>query len=64
MCSLVLFRMGHFGGSSRMGEDGKRPLTLKICHTYLAMTKLGPVILYLKTIQKVYESRASPLKFC
>ena len=36
----------------------------KICHTYTTMMKLGTVIPYLKKIQKIYESRDTPLEFC
>ena len=43
------------------GEDKKN--LPKICHTYLTM-KLGTVIVYLKKIQKIYESRVKPLDFC
>ena len=44
---------------SGMGA-GKAPLP-KICHTYPTMMKLGTVIPYLKKIQKIYESRDTPL---
>ena len=36
----------------------------KICHAYPTMMKLGTVILYLKKIQKIYESRDNLLEFC
>ena len=36
----------------------------KICHTYPAMMELGTVIPYLKKMQKLYESRDTPLEFC
>ena len=35
----------------------------KIYHTYPTMMKLGTVIPYLKKIQKLYESRDTPLEF-
>ena len=35
----------------------------KICHTYLAMMKLGRVIPYLKKNQKIYKSRDTPREF-
>ena len=54
---------GLFRGCSRMGGDKKAPLP-KIHHTYSAMMKLGTVIPYLKKIQKIYESRDTPLEFC
>ena len=39
----------------------KGPPILKICHTYPTMMKLGTVILYLKVIQKLYQSRDTAL---
>ena len=54
---------GLFRGYSRMGEAKKVPLP-KICHTYPTMMKLGTVIPYPKKIQKIYESRDTPLEFC
>ena len=36
----------------------------KICHTYPTMMKLGTVIPYPKKIQRIYESRDTPLDFC
>ena len=59
---LTLFRMGLFGTAHGGGGRGKKNLP-KICHTYLIM-KLGTVIVYLKKIQKIYESRVKPLDFC
>ena len=44
------------------GEE--RPPLPKNCHTYPTRMKLGTVILYLKKIQKVYESRDTSLNFC
>ena len=57
---------GLFRGCPRMGGVGgpKSPLLPKICSTYPTMMKLGTVILYLKKIQKIYESRDTPLEFC
>ena len=49
------------GGSG--GGGGKKAPFLKICHTYPTMMKLGTVIPYLKKIQKIYESRDTPLEF-
>ena len=40
--------------------DKKAPLS-KICQTYPTMMKPGTVIPYLKKIQKIYESRDTPL---
>ena len=55
--------MGFFGAAH--GWRGpKRPPLPKICPTYPAMMKLGTVIPYLKKIQKIYESRDTPLEFC
>ena len=47
-----------------MDGVGKKGSIPKICHTYLAMMKLGTAILYLKKIQKKYESRDAPPQFC
>ena len=60
---LTLFRMGFFGAAHGWGEP-KRPPLPKICHTYPAMMKLGAVIPYPKKIQKIYESRDTPLELC
>ena len=54
---------GLFRGCSQMGGGKKAPLP-KTCHTYPAMMKLGTVIPYLTEIQKIYESRDTPLEFC
>ena len=53
---------GLFWGCSRM-EGGKKVPLPKVCHTYLTIMKLATVIPYLKEIQKIYESRDTPLKF-
>ena len=46
-------------------DSGGKGLPLpKICHTDPTMVKLGTVIPYLKKIQKIYESRDTPLEFC
>ena len=58
--SLTLFRMGTFGAVHGWG-GGKKAHLPKICHTYPAMMKLCTVIPYLKKIQKIYESRDTPL---
>ena len=55
---------GHFRGCSMMGGGKKAPPLPKICHTYPTMMKLGTVIPYPKKIQKIYESRDTPLEFC
>ena len=44
-----------------MKRAKKDPLP-KICRTYPTMMKLGTVIPYLKKIQKIYESRDTPLE--
>ena len=46
------------------GKKAKRHPLLKICHTYPTMMQLNAVIPYLNLIQKIYESRDTPLKFC
>ena len=55
---------GLFQGCSRMGVGKKAPLHPKICYTYSTMMRLGIVIPYPKKIQKIYESRDTPLEFC
>ena len=59
--------MGFFRAAQGFGVGGggvqKGPLP-KTCHTYPTMMKLGTVIPYLKKIQKLYESRDTPLEFC
>ena len=62
--SLTLFRMGFFGAAHGWwGGGGKKARLLKICHAYPTIVKPGIVIPYLKKIQKVYESRDTPLRF-
>ena len=62
---LTLFRMGFFGAAHGWWGwgGGKVPLP-KFCHTYPTMMKLDTVIPYPKKIQKIYESRDTPLEFC
>ena len=63
--ALTLLRIGFFGaGHGWGGGGGKKAPLPKICHTYPTMMKLGTVIPYLKKIQKIYESRDTPLEFC
>ena len=50
---------GPFRGCSRMGA--KKTSLPRICHTYPTMMKLGTVTPYLKKIQKIYESRDTPM---
>ena len=54
---------GLFRGCLRMWGPKKSPLP-KIRHTYPTMMKLDTVVPYLKKIQKLYESRGTPLDFC
>ena len=61
-CNINPIQDGFFRGCSRMrGQKGPLP---KICHTYPTMMKLGTVIPYPKKIQKICESRDTPLEFC
>ena len=60
---LTLFTMGLLGAAHGWEWVSKRPRP-KICHTYPTMMKLGTVIPYPKKIQKIYESRDTPLEFC
>ena len=53
--------MDIFGTAHRWGDGQKDHSLPKICHTYPTMMKLGTVIPYLKKIQKIYESRDTPL---
>ena len=55
--------MGFFGAAHGWRGPKGAPLP-KIGHTYPAMMKLGTVIPYPKKIQKIYESRDTPLEFC
>ena len=55
---LTQFSMGLFGCAHGWGG------LPKICHLYPTVMKLGPVINYLKKIQKVYKSRDAPVEFC
>ena len=55
--------LGGGGGGGGGGGAKKLPPLPKICHTYLTMMKVGTVILYLKKIQKIYESRDITLEF-
>ena len=55
--------MGFFGAAHGWGGGKKAPLH-KICHTYPTMMKLGRVIPQPKEIQKIHESRDTPLEFC
>ena len=57
---LTLFMMGFFGAAHGW-RGAKRPPLPKICHTYSTMMKLGTIIPYPKKIQKIYESRDTPL---
>ena len=59
LVALTLFRMGFFGAAHRW--EGGLP---KICHKRPTMMKLGTIIPYLKKIQKIYQSRDTPLEFC
>ena len=56
---MGIFRAAHgwLGGGGQKGKP-------EICHTYPAMMKLGAVIPYPKKIQKIYESRDTPLEIC
>ena len=47
-----------------MDEKAKNTALPKICRTYPTVIKLGTVILYLKKMQKIYESFDTPLEFC
>ena len=55
--------MGFFEAAHGWEEPKRLPLP-KICHAYPTMMRLGTVILYLRKIQKIYESRDTPFEFC
>ena len=61
MKRLTLFRLGFFGAADKWRRSSPIP---KICHTYPIMMKYDAVILYLKKIQKIYESCDTNLEFC
>ena len=66
MLDLTLFRMGLFGVAHGVGGEGggaKRPPLSKNCHTYPTLMNLGTVLPYLKKIQKIHQSRDTPLDF-
>ena len=46
------------------GWGAKKPHLPKTCHAYSTLMKLGILISYLKKVQKIYESRDTPLEFC
>ena len=55
--------MGLFGAAHGFGGKKANPLH-KMRHTYPTKMKLGTVILYLKKIERIYESRDKPPDFC
>ena len=64
VAGLNLTQDGPFRGCSRTEEGQQAPQPPPpFCCTYPAITKLGTVRLYLKKIQKIYESRDTPLEF-
>ena len=63
--TLTLFKMEFFRAAHGWGGEGQKgPPLHKICNTYPTVMKLGTVIPYPKKIQKLYESRDTPLEFC
>ena len=60
----ILTSVWAFLGLLTDGGGGQKGPLSKLCHTYPTMMKLGTVIPYPKKIQKIYESRDSPLEFC
>ena len=44
-------------------REGKKGPLPRVCHTYPTMMKLDTVISCPKKIQKIYESRDTPLEF-
>ena len=58
---LTLFRTGFFGAAHGCGGGDKKVPLPKICCTCPTTRKFGPVIPYLKEIQKLYGSRDTTL---
>ena len=56
--------MGFFGAAHGWGLGPRRAPLPKICHTFPTVMKRGTVIPYPKKIEKMYESRDTPLEFC
>ena len=58
--------MGYFGAvyGWRRGVGGCKSPLPKICYTYPTMITYGTVLPNLKKMQKVHESRDTPLEFC
>ena len=56
--------MGIFGAAHGWGGGQKGSPLPKICHTYPTMMEIGTVIPYPKKIQKIFESRDKPPRFC
>ena len=61
-CILTPFRMGLFGGCSRMGGGKKAPSLKSVTHPRLM--RLGTVIPYLQKIQKIQKSYGTLLEVC
>ena len=61
MVPLTLFRMAVFGAAHGWGVRVKKVFLTKICYTCPVTIKPGTVIPYLRKIQKIYESRDTPL---
>ena len=61
---LTLSSMGLFEAAQGWGEGVKKNPLPKACDSYPTMMKLGTVILYLKKIKKIHESRDTRLEFC
>ena len=59
--SGLAFQDGHFLERLTYRGRPKRPPIPKICQTYLKMVKSGTVTPYLKKIQKLYDSRDTPM---
>ena len=63
LCSFNPIQDGLFRGCIEMVRVGvaKRSTLPKICFAYPTLMKLGTVAPYLRKIQKIYESRDTPL---
>ena len=56
--------MGFFGAAHGWGGGSEKAPVPKIYYIYPTIMKLGTVKAYPRKIQKIYESRDSPLEFC
>ena len=56
--------MSIFGAAHVSGGGGGKATLPKICRRYPTVMKLGTVTPYLRNMQKIYETRDTPIEFC